>query len=108
MLHAEAVTPPQRAFTTYDFVSAIEMWCFAADNPPCDSGSAGPAGTYPWPVTTNPDGTMGRPYQDATFSGRVGPAGLRIHEFRSAGTGVDAEVLVSAPAGSRVVLARVR
>lgn len=108
MLNGTGATPPQRAFTSYDFPSAIELWCFAADNPPCDGLSAGPVGSFPWPVTTRSNGTMFRPYADDEFSGGIGPAGLRVHEFSSDGAGVDAEILVSAPSGSRVVVVRVR
>ncbi|HSM05112.1 MAG TPA: Ig-like domain-containing protein, partial [Longimicrobiales bacterium] len=49
MLHRTGVPEGPRAFTSYDFISSIEMFCFAADNPPCDGSSAGPPGTFPWP-----------------------------------------------------------
>jgi hypothetical protein len=96
-----------RPFTSYDFPSAVEVFCFAADNPPCDDQPAGPAGSFPWPVTAQSDGTMARSFVDGTYQGSAGPGGVRIHEFRSSGTAA-AEVLVSAPSGARVIVARIR
>jgi hypothetical protein len=107
MLNGTSAPAPARAYTGYDFVTAVEVWCFAADNPPCDGAEAGPAGSFPWPVTTASNGVMHRPFADATFEGKIGPGGLRIHELRSAGT-ANAEVLVSAPAGTQVVVVRVQ
>ncbi len=105
MTNGTPTPQPPRAFTSYDFVSAVEVWCFAADNPPCDGIPAGPNGVFPWPVTVQSDGNMARGFTDATFSGPIGPSGLRIHEFRSSGTS-NAEILVSAPSGTRVVVLR--
>lgn len=95
--------------TSYDFVSSIEIFCFAADNPPCQGASPGPTGAWPWPVTMNDDGTPSRTLQQSgSFTGRIGPGGIRIHEFVSNGTGVGAELVVSAPESSRIVIARLR
>jgi hypothetical protein len=107
MLNGTSAPAPPRAITSYDFVSAIEVWCFAADNPPCDGSTAGPVGTFPWPVTTAANGVMSRPFADAIFSGRIGAAGLRIHDFHASGS-ASAEVLVSAPSGTRVVVLRLQ
>ncbi len=98
-----------RRITSYDFVSAIELFCFAADNPPCPSTPAGPTGAWPWPVTVNSDGTPSATLQQAnTFSGRTGPGGVRIHDFVSNGTGVGAELIITAEEPSRIVIARIR
>lgn len=107
MLNGTGAPAPARAYTGYNFPSAVEIWCFAADNPPCEGSPPGPAGTFPWPVTTLSTGVMSRPFVDATYSGKIGAAGLRIHEFSSTG-GNDAEILVSAPTGTRVVVVRVQ
>jgi hypothetical protein len=106
MLNGTSAPAPTRAFTGYDFVSAIELFCFAADNPPCDGEAAGPAGTFPWPVTAQSDGIMFRPFVDDTYAGSSGVTGMRIHELRSTGTG-SAEVVVEAPNGARVIVARI-
>lgn len=105
MTNGTPTPQPPRAITSYDFLSAVEVWCFAADNPPCDGIPAGPNGVFPWPVTVRSDGTMERPFADATFSGPIGASGLRVHEFRSSGSS-NAEILVSAPSGTRVVVLR--
>ncbi|NNK63087.1 MAG: hypothetical protein HKO98_07715 [Gemmatimonadetes bacterium] len=98
-----------KAFTSYDFVSAIEDLCFAADNPPCQGLAPGPTGAWPWPVTMNTDGTPWRGLQDAaTYSGRIGGGGIRVHDLVSNGTGTGAEIRVTgAPAGTRVVVLRI-
>lgn len=107
MTNGTPAPQPTRAFSEYDFVSAVETFCFAADNPPCDGSSAGPAGTFPWPVTTQSDGIMYRFFNDATFQGKIGPAGLRIHELRSNGTGQGAEIVVDGPSDAKVVVVRI-
>lgn len=107
MLHETGAPEGSRAITSYDFISSVEMWCFAADNPPCDGRDDGPAGTYPWPVTTTSSGIMARPFENATFAGRIGPSGIRIHEFVSDGSGSGIQVGISAEQPSRVVVTRV-
>ena len=81
-------------------------FCFAADNPPCAGTAPGPAGTWPWPVTTTSNGVMSRPFGTLNFVGPTGPTGLRIHEFVSTG---DANMIVQVQATqpTRVVVARV-
>jgi hypothetical protein len=109
------LTSLPRGFTSYDYVSAIEMWCFALDpknfpNTGCrDSNGqnlpAGPAGAFPWPVTTDATGVSeSRSFLDATFTGQIGPAGLRVHDFISNGSGQGAEIDVEVPTGKVVVL----
>lgn len=108
MLHATPAAPPEQAFTTYDFVSAIELWCFAADtdDPPCDDVS-GPAGVFPWPVTTSAQGVPARSFASAEYAGPAGPGGVRIFEFVSDGTGAGTELHAEAPASTRMVVVRI-
>jgi uncharacterized protein YjdB len=107
MLHETGAPEGVRAITSYDFISSIEMWCFAAHEaePPC-SGT-GPPGTYPWPVTTTSDGVMGAPFDNGTFTGRIGPSGIRIHEFVSDGSGSGIQIGISAEQPARVVVTRI-
>jgi len=46
--------------------------------------------------------------ETATYSGRMGESGLRIHDFTSNGTGQGAEVTVFAPAMARVIVVRLK
>ncbi|MEK9500164.1 Ig-like domain-containing protein [Gaopeijia maritima] len=109
MFHATPNAPTGLDFTGYDFPTAIEVFCFAADNPACSGSAPGPTGYWPWPVTTNSDGTPSWTLQQPTeFSGSIGPAGLRIHDFVSNGTGTGAELVISAPAQARIVVARIQ
>lgn len=109
MLHSTPSVPTGFDFTGYDFVTAVEVFCFAADNPPCSGSAAGPTGTWPWPVTVDTDGTPSWTLQQATeFAGPIGPAGLRIHDFVSNGTGTGAELQISAPSQFRIVVARIQ
>lgn len=107
VLHA---TPgePSGGFTSYDFVDLIETFCFAADNPPCDGQAPGPAGTWPWPVTTTSDGTMAAPWASDTFTGPIGPSGMRIYEFVSDGLGANLNITVDAAQPARVIVARIQ
>jgi hypothetical protein len=109
MRNGTPLAPGPKAFTGYDFVSAIEDLCFAADNPPCQGLQPGPTGAWPWPVTMNPDGIPWRALQvAATYTGRIGGGGIRVHDFVSNGTGTGAEIRVTgAPEGTRVVILRI-
>lgn len=109
MLHGTDAPQGTRSITSYDLVTAVEIFCFAADNPPCTGSAPGPVGFWPWPVTTNSDGTPSRSLQaSGTYSGRIGAAGLRIHDFVSNGTGAGAELVISAPSQSRIVVVRIQ
>lgn len=109
MLHGTSAPQGDLSFTSYDFVTAVEIFCFAADNPPCTGSSPGPTGVWPWPVTVNSDGTPSRSLQQSgNFAGRIGPGGLRIHDFVSGGTGIGAELVISAPVQSRIVVVRIQ
>ena len=107
MVHRTGVPEGGLSFTSYDFVSSIEMFCFAADNPPCDGTAAGPAGTFPWPVTTTPTGVMAAPFDNAQFTGNIGATGMRIHEFVSDGTGSGIQLGITAQQPAVVVVTRV-
>jgi hypothetical protein len=102
-----------RAFTSYDFVSAIEMWCFAVD--PVDleasgcSGSAGAPGAFPWPVTTDSEGrSESRGFLDGLVQGGAGPSGFRVHDLVSNGTGHGTEINVETGVPARVLVVRIR
>ncbi len=86
-----------RAFTTYDFVSAAEVF-----------NSPDPVGLFPWAVT-NP-GFFSRTAQffRSDFSGPVGPTGIRIHNFRTVGNELGAEFRVSMDAPGKVIVMRIQ
>jgi hypothetical protein len=105
--------PVPRTFTGYDFLSAIEMWCFAVD--PADftasqcTGEAGPPGAFPWPVTTDEQGVSeSRSFADLLLQGDAGPSGIRVHDLLSNGTGQGAEVNVELSGASLVRVLRIR
>ncbi len=106
MLHMTPSAPTRTAYDTYDFISSIEGFCFAADNPPCSGTAPGPAGTWPWPVTAGLDGVMSKPFATSNFTGPTGPTGLRIFEFESTGQ-ASMQLQVQATQPTRVVVARV-
>ncbi|HZD05991.1 MAG TPA: hypothetical protein VE173_13855, partial [Longimicrobiales bacterium] len=110
MLNGTTAPPPEHPFTSYDFPSAIELWCFAADHPPCEGSDPGPTGSFPWTVTTHVDGETvvpSRSFASASYSGTSGPGGIRIHEFVSNGTGAGTEVHAEGPAPLRMVVVRI-
>jgi hypothetical protein len=106
------ITVPRR-FTSYDFITAIEMWCFAVD--PVDlaqsgcGSEAGAPGAFPWPVTTDSQGlSESRSFSDGLVEGTAGPSGLRVHELLSNGTGRGAEINVEVTAPVRITVIRLR
>jgi hypothetical protein len=101
MLNGTEAPAPQRAFTSVDFPSAMSSTSVysAANRPP---------GLYPWPVTMTGAGAGSVSLETATYSGRMGESGLRVHDFTSNGTGQGAEVTVFAPAMARVVVVRLK
>lgn len=112
MFHSQPSQPSSGGYTSYDFVSAIEMWCFAVAPPedPNNSCSSqnGPPGSFPWPVTTrSSDAVMYAPFAAATFTGRIGPTGIRVHEFRSDGT-TSISLRATATQPAKVIVARVQ
>ena len=91
MLNGTGAPPRARAFTTYDFPSAI------------GAVRRVPAGTYPYPVTASGSTASASFAQGGTWSGPIGNGGLRIHEFVSNGTGAGAEIIVHVEPPARVV-----
>ena len=95
MLNGSEAPPPPMGFTTYDFPSAITVL----------PGNFGP---YPYPVT----GTASDPSVSfatgGTWSGPLGNAGLRIHDFLSNGTGVGADVTAQVEGPAKLVVVRLR
>ena len=91
MLSGTGAPAPAHGFTTYDFPSALSIL---------------PGGTtvpYPYPVTavgSNPSATF---TSGGTWSGPIGNAGLRIHDFVSNGSAADLTVQVEEPAKLVVV-----
>ncbi|MDT8342624.1 MAG: Ig-like domain-containing protein [Longimicrobiales bacterium] len=113
MFHMEASEPATGGYTSYDFPSAVETFCFAVSpaedpNNSCGNPASGPPGTWPWPVTTSTNAVMWAPFADGAFSGSIGPTGVRIHEFRSDGTGNGIALRATASQPARVIVARVQ
>jgi len=109
MLNGTGAQPPAHPITTVDFPSAVEVWCFAADNPPCLGQPAGPLGRFPWPVTAHSQSggtTPSQSFESAVYFGPSGPGGVRVHEFVSDGSGVGSELHAVGPAQSRMVVVR--
>jgi hypothetical protein len=95
MLNGTGAPAPSRAFTTYDFPSAMTALA---------GGSAVP---YPYPVTavgSNPSAS----FASASWTGQIGNGGIRIHDFVSNGTGTGTEITVQVEAPARVVVVRLR
>jgi hypothetical protein len=87
---------PTDAFDTWDFFSGTAI--FTRPNP---------TGDYPWPVTAEETQssqgatesvTQWAPFASGLYEGRVGPSGIRFHDFRSSGT-ASAEIQVSGLSG---------
>jgi hypothetical protein len=88
-----------RRYTTWDPENATRL--------PFTEGLLNPPGDYPWPVTGTGDNRNHSMSTAGTFSGRVGPSGLRFHDFLSAGTGAGAQVLVTgAGTSGRIIVVR--
>ncbi len=116
LLTGTGAPQPTRRFTTYQFggggqTSVTEVFC-----------SPNPLGVFPWPVTTTgtagscgSGGSQGTPetqnpaaaFQSRTFEGRMGPSGLRIHEFVTDGTGFGLELFGRAGATGRMLVTRI-
>lgn len=90
---------PTRRYTTWDLLSVTDL--------PFNEALLTPPGDYPWPVTGSGDNRNHSMSSAGTFSGRVGPSGLRFHDFLSAGTGAGAQVLVTgAGTSGRIIVVR--
>lgn len=99
-VHATGQPQPTRAFTTWNFVSATDL--------PFVDPVLTPPGDFPWPVTTSPSGNPNAAFTTATFTGPVGPSGVRYHDFVSGGTGAGAQILVTGPSDVRIIVTRLR
>jgi hypothetical protein len=98
MLNGTEAPLPAMGFTTYDFPSAMTVlpWTTFV--------------SYPYPVTVT--GTATDPSVSFStggiWSGPIGNAGLRIHDFVSNGTGDGADVTVQVEGAAKVVVVRLR
>ena len=101
MLHGMGAPGSAPGFTTYDFLSLTAMRLFSTVEVP--------EGPYPWPVTRSAGGAVvTKSFQTATYSGLIGPTGIRIHDFTSNGTGTGARLTVTSPVPVRLVVVRLR
>ncbi len=109
---------PVKAFTTWELASSTDIFA----SPP----EVAPPGLYPWPVTMALNGNpsrgftagvyscppkiVGGSYQLASPSDRcpIGPAGVRLHDFVSGGSGAGAQVLVVGAPSGKLVVTRLR
>lgn len=95
MLNGTGAPTPSLAFTTYDFPSAATVL------------PGGPDVPYPYPVTAV-DSNPSASFSFGSWSGPLGNAGLRIHDFVSNGTGDGADITVQVEGPAKVVVVRVR
>ena len=102
MLNGTGAPAPARAFTSFDFPSAMASNLVYIP-------SSRPRGLYPWPVTLDDEGPGSVSMETATYEGPLGESGLRVHDFVSNGTGQGAEIAVGfLPVGTRIILVRIR
>jgi hypothetical protein len=104
-LHNTPAPQPTRAFTTYDWITATGIFAAPA--------VLDPPGFYPWPVTVNtPTGStdeqLWMPFASTTFKGKIGPSGMRFHDFQSDGTGTGLQVEITMGGSSSVIVTRIR
>jgi hypothetical protein len=97
MLNGTEAAAPTTGFTTYDFPSAMTVLPLTTFV------------SYPYPVTVTGTATdPSAPFAPGgTWSGPIGNAGLRIHDFVSNGTGDGADVTVQVEGAAKVVVVRV-
>ena len=95
MLSGTEGASPGTGFTTYDFPSATSVL-------------PGNSGSYPYPVTgTGSDPSV--PFAPGgVWSGPLGNAGLRVHDFESNGTGDGADITVQVEGPAKIVVVRLR
>lgn len=85
MLNGTGAPRNSVGFTTYDFVGLNQGFNY----------SGKPSGDYPWPVNTFGSGGS-TAFGTVTYTGTLGPGGLRVYDFTSTGTGLGMEVHGSA------------
>ena len=97
LVSGTGVPQPARAFTTYDLASATEIFT-----------KPDPVGSYPWPVTmtgtSDNNAVEFATFGTATFTGSVGPGGIRVHDLRSNGSGEGAAVNVDLVGGQGLAI----
>lgn len=109
-LHGTSAPSPSLNFSTYDFVTAAEIFC----NP-------NPLGVFPWPVTTtgtagdcnanprvNESSNPSASFATKDYAGRIGPTGMRVHDFLSNGSGTGAQIQLSMTGPSKIWVVRLR
>ncbi len=96
--HLQLQTPPP-GIATWDLLSATDIFV----SPP----EVAPPGIYPWPVTGD-DASPNAEFVSATFSGPIGPSGVRYHDFVSNGQGLGAQILVTGAATGQIIVTRLR
>jgi hypothetical protein len=109
-LHKAATPAPTLNFTTYDFVTAAEIFC-----------TPNPLGVFPWPVTTTgtpgdcnatprvtESSTPSASFKTADFTGPIGATGMRIHDFLSNGTGTGAQIQLDLTGAAKIWVVRIK
>ncbi|MHB1194313.1 MAG: Ig-like domain-containing protein [Longimicrobiales bacterium] len=110
-LHKAATVQPTLNFTTYDMVTAAEIFC-----------TPDPLGVFPWPVTTTGTASSGpcdatrvressnpsASFRTADYSGSIGATGMRIHDFLSNGTGTGAQIQLEMAAPAKLWVVRLK
>jgi hypothetical protein len=109
-LHKTSTVQPTLNFTTYDFVTAAEIFC-----------TPNPLGVFPWPVTTtgtkgdcnvtprvNESSNPSASFRTADYSGPIGATGMRIHDFVSNGTGTGAQIQLDMTGPAKLWVVRIR
>lgn len=94
-LHSTGAPEGDLEFTSYDFVTATNVL------------ASQPDGEYPWPVTTS-SVSISKTFQSATYEGRLGPTGMRIHDLVSNGSGTGAQIQVDMNQTGEVLVIRIR
>jgi len=109
-LHGSGFAAP-RPLTTWDFADLTDGSLVLSSS----GGSyLNPDGSFPWPVTATElrDATghtiteqQWAPFTAQSYSGDIGPSGVRFHDFRSSGSAA-AEIRVTGAAGGMIVVTR--
>jgi hypothetical protein len=79
--------------TTWNFISAGNV--FTNPNPP---------GSFPWPATAD-NTDQWDPFVADSYTGTMGPSGIRFHDFRSSGT-AGAQIHVTGANSGRIIVTR--
>ena len=93
---ANGIAVPEKPFTSYQFPSLTTELLVNQ-----------PEGTYPWPVTAGPD-AQPVPFGTASYTGQIGHAGIRIHDFLSNGSGSGIDLRASSSGSLRLLIVRLQ